>query len=132
MTTFCYKFCDVWFSQKNENYMPNECIRSCLSFGIYFSTFCENHTLHNLSPNDAIAFFKLIFALWKHSNIISLIFLYPSGTPPPPHLTQVSLLGQPTHKHTHTHTHTPPPHYHLLLLKLRCILIYFYVFSPIF
>ena len=42
--------------------MPNECIWSRLSFDIYFSMFCENHTCQSLSQNDTI--YSRIFENW--------------------------------------------------------------------
>ena len=71
--------------------------------------------------------FCTLEAFKYHITHFSLPFRNPSPT------SHSSITFGSTHTHTHTHAHTPPPpHYHLLLLKLRCILIYFYVFSPIF
>ena len=44
--------------------MPNECIWSPLSFDIYFSMFCENHTCQSLSQNDAM--YSRIFENWVY------------------------------------------------------------------
>ena len=44
-------------SRNMEKYMSNERQDQMHSFGIYISTFCENHTCQNLSHNDAIILF---------------------------------------------------------------------------
>ena len=56
IASFRPKFWKVGLSQKNENYMSNECILFGLLFGIDFSTFCENNTCQNLSQNGAIKY----------------------------------------------------------------------------
>ena len=61
--------------------MPNKCIQSRLSFGIYSSIFRENHTFVNLSRNDAIAFFYqflhyfLVFEVFISGKCVYRIYL---------------------------------------------------------
>ena len=49
-----------------EKYMLNECIRSRLSFAIYFFMFCENHSCQNLSQNDAFMLFTHFCTIIKY------------------------------------------------------------------